>query len=263
MTQRQRGVDLAPAQVRRVPGGSRRAGLARGAHALVAVWVVAISVAAGIAAAPATAASATLTIDPLSVAAGQGQTFAVQVVQEAPVAASGAQASIDFDPRILAVVSVERGAGYASAPIFEPADLGADIRRANQTGHLAQVAAAFTPPDSVPAGKVSFLIVRFHVVGCGQTVIGLPTAGPFNAEMISGRSVDYGAAVHLATIGGQVTTCVQPSAVTAADIQRLPRDSGGSVLGGLPTFIAGLAALVVAGALGGLVWRARQPGGDR
>ena len=199
------------------------------------------------------ASDATLRISPATVAVTKDQTFAVQVVQDSPVATSGAQASVDFDPRILQVVSVAPGSAYASAPIFLPQDLAAVIATANQTGHLAQIAAVFTPPGAVATGTASFLVIRFQAVGCGETDLRLPTAGPLNAQMISGQSDAYGKPVSVVTTAGHVTTCVAPGAATASDMS--PADFAS---GGLPVGLIAAVALIAIGSLGALLWRSRR-----
>ena len=216
----------------------------------------AVVLATAVAGTRAAAAGADLKVDPPSVAVAKGQVFALQVVQDSPVATSGAQASVDFDPSLLQVVSVERGAGYSLAPVFVPHDLQADIKLANATGHLAQIAAAFTPPDAVPAGTASFLIVHFRAVGCGQTAISLPTSGPFNAQMISGQSSVYGADIPVTTSSGRVTTCVGPDVVSEGDVasgQAAAPDPSA------PVAIAGVAVgVAIAAAVGAFVFRSRR-----
>ena len=201
-------------------------------------------------------AEASLKIDPATVDAAKGQTFAVEVVQDAPGATSGAQVSIDFDPAILQVLSVAPGSAYATAPVFVPDDMAANIRKANLTGHLAQVAAAFTPPDAVPQGPASFLVIRFRAAGCGQTALGLPTGGPFNAQMISGQTDAYGHPVPVVTTAGQVTTCVGAGAVTAADAPD-PAPIGAAAAS-TPVGLMGAVGIAAIGLLGGLAWRSRR-----
>jgi hypothetical protein len=207
--------------------------------------------------------SASLKIEPASVAVAKGVTFSVKVVQDAPVATSGAQASIDFDPTILQVVSVTPGGAYSAAPVFLPANMSADIKAANQSGHLAQVAAAFTPPDSIPPGATNFLFVSFWVVGCGKSDLRLPASGPFNAQMISGQPDVYGREVPVSTVDGQVITCVGADAVTAdagpADVSMASvKASNGITDGGLPLGLLGVAGVIAVAVFGGLVWLARR-----
>ena len=209
---------------------------------------------------PVAAANATLRIEPAAVAVVKDGSFWVKVVQDAPLATSGAQVSMDFDPSILQVVSLSRASAYADAPIFLPQDINASIRSANVSGRLAQIAAAFTPPDAVPAGTSAFLLVMFRVVGCGQTDITLPSGGPFDAQMISGQSDLYGHEVPVATSNGHVTTCVGPGAATAgAPDEEISNTAGGDVPIGLIGG-AGIAAVLSIGLLGALAWRSRRRG---
>ena len=213
--------------------------------------VMAVALGTSAATTTAAAADASLKIDPATIAVADGQTFSVRVVQDSPEATSGVQASIDFDPTILQVVSVSRGSAYASAPIFEPQDLASAIGKANQSGHLAQIAAAFTPPAAVPTGTASFLAVRFQAVGCGQTDLKLPTGGDFNAQMISGQSDAYGRPMPLVTSAGHVTTCVSPDAVSADA-------SGNDSADGPPVAVIGIGGVIAAAALGALAFLARR-----
>ena len=219
--------------------------------------VAALTLATTVVVSPATAAtSASFRIEPATVAVAAGSAFSLEVVQEPPVATSGAQASLNFDPKILQVVSVTRGAAYAGAQIFLPEDVAADIRSANVTGHLAQVAAAFTPPTAVPAGAAPFLVVRFRAIACGQTDVTLPTGGPFNAQMISGEGADYGQPIGpIVTSDGHVTTCVGADSVTPGIT-----DTGGSGTTGPAIPLPPLAAAVVliAVVLAGFAWQSRR-----
>lgn len=226
-------------------------------------WL-AIALAAAAAGAPAVTSAAdgaSLSVSPAAVSVAKGQVFAVQILQTSPVATSGAQASLDFDPQILQVVSVDRGSGYAAAPLLVPKDIATDIRTANASGHLAQVAAVFTPPDSVAAGTSSFLLVRFRVVGCGETDLDLPTGGPYNAQMISGERNGYGDPVPVSgTSRAHVTTCVGSDAVTGSDlapVAAVTADPGPSPMAAGAGLAIGAAAAVIAGA-GWLALRSRR-----
>ena len=208
--------------------------------------------------ATAAAASAALRIEPATVSVTAGSSFSLQVIQEPAIATSGAQASLNFDPKILQVVSVTRGAAYAGAPIFLPHDVASDIRSANVTGHLAQIAAAYTPPTAVPPGAATFLVVQFRAVACGQTDVTLPTGGPFNAQMISGESADYGQPVSpILTSSGHVATCVGADSVTPGITQT---QTGGSGTTGpaIPLPLLAVAGVVIAAVLAGFAWQSRR-----
>lgn len=217
--------------------------------------VAAIGLATSVATPTGAAAEATLRIEPATVGVAHGGSFTVKVVQEAPIPSSGAQASIDFDPTIVRVESVALGAAYRSAPIVLPEDIEATVRAANATGRLTQIAAAYTPPDAVPPGAVTFLVVRFRAVGCGDTDLVLPARGPFDAQMISGQSDLYGVEIAVATKGSHVTTCVVPDAVTP-DASSL--DIDGDAAAGPPIGLVGGAGAIAIALFGWRAWRSRR-----
>jgi hypothetical protein len=162
--------------------------------------------------APASAAGNTLRIEPVSSAVAEDATFTARVVQQADVATSGAQATVTFDPALLQVTNVSRGGPYADAPVVAGISPAA-ITAANSSGRLAGVAAAFLPPDSVPAGEADFLVIEFKAIGCGRSELGLPV-GPTDAALLDGRDATYGEPLPLTTIGGSVTTCVTSASPT-------------------------------------------------
>ena len=165
-------------------------------------------------AAPATATGNTLRVDPAVQTVPQGGTFTAHVVQSAGVPTSGAATSISFDPALLQIQSVARGAPYASAQIFNGASPAA-IAAANTTGSLAGVAAAFLSPDNVAAGAADFLDITFKAVGCGTAELGLPTDNN-DPALLDGSPDTYGNALQVTAVGGSVTTCVAatPTPVT-------------------------------------------------
>jgi hypothetical protein len=199
---------------------------------------------------------ASLRIDPSVVKVAKDTEFTVHVVQDSPVATSGAQASVDFDPEIVQVVSVSPAGIYAKAPFILPKDLKADVEFANHSGRLAQVAAAFIPPNAVPAGDAAFLDVTFRVIGCGQMSIELPI-GVFDAQMIDGREGSYGAPVPVDTSAGSVLTCVDPSDVT-------PAANLTSASDGIPfPLVAGVTVPLILAVVGGLALSSRRREGPR
>jgi hypothetical protein len=224
-----------------------RRSLAMGAGLAVAM---AMTVAGG----PALAADPSLRIDPPVVNAGQGLIFTIRVMQDAAVPTSGAEATITFDPTILQVADVSLGSDYASAPIFLPQDLAAAIQKANLGGRLATVAAAFTPPGSVAAGPAEFLLVKFHVVGCGKTELKLPI-GSVDAAMIDGRPDTYGNSVPVTTAGAEVTTCVAADGVTP----NITRPAVAATTTNPPALlVSGAAGLLAVGLLAAMVLRSRR-----
>jgi hypothetical protein len=213
----------------------------------------------------AAAAGAVLRIDTVTTTVNTGESFVVTVTQDAPVLTSGAQATISFDPAILQVVSVSFGPAYAGAEVFLPRDLTAAIRLANQSGSLAQIAAAFTPPSAVPAGPASFLVIKFWAKGCGRSEISLPTGGPRNAQMISGASDTYGREVPVTTTGGHVTSmCTGQSAGTTASMPPIEvgtTPAGTTSANATPVGLigaAGTAGILGVGLFGAFAWRSRR-----
>ena len=212
--------------------------------------VPAVALAIAATGAPVVAAGASLQVSPATIAVPSGATFVVTIVQDAPGATSGAEVTVRFDPNILQVVSVRPGSAYAAAPIVLPKDMDGAIREANVSGRLATIAAAFTPPDSVPAGPAEFLLIGFRVAGCGKTALRLPV-GPVDGSMISGTRESYGDAVPVTTADGQVTTCVSPSLATPG--LAVPAAAGP------PLVLLGAFGLVALVLLGGLfAWRSRR-----
>ena len=228
----------------------------RGARHSVMRSIMAVALLTATVPGPAAAADAMLRIEPVDVKVLEGAEFTIRIVQDASVATSGAQATLEFDPKILHIASVTPGAAYADAALFLPTDMAADVESANQTGKLVQVALAFTPPGSVPAGPAAFLVVRFRAVGCGISPLKLPSGGPRDAQMIDGRADSYGVEVApLMTVAGSVTTCVAAGDVTSTSDEPTPVASAGAgVLVGLVAAGAGLLVVMV----GGLARRSRR-----
>ena len=173
----------------------------------------------------ATAADNTLSIDPATSDIADGATFNVRVVENATVAVSGVSATITFNKGILQVTSVTRGSAFASAPLFLAGDAAA-IASANKSGKLQNVAVAFFPPTSVPAGKQEFLTVGFKAIACGTVDMTVPT-GRVDATMLDGRTATYGVNLKLTTTGATVTVCggVAGASPGASD-NPVPSESG-------------------------------------
>jgi hypothetical protein len=165
----------------------------------------------------------TLRIDPPAQTVPQDGTFIAHVVQNAAVPTSGASATITFDPTLLQIQSVTRGAPYAGAPVFTGASTLA-ITAANTTGSLVGVAAAFLPPDAVPAGDADYLDVTFKAVGCGTAQLGLPT-GVTDAGLLDGSAGTYGNALGVSTVGGTVGLCVAGSQTPSGSLPPSPAAS--------------------------------------
>jgi hypothetical protein len=166
----------------------------------------------------------TLRIDPAVQTVAQDGTFVAHVVQSADVPVSGASATITFDPTLLQIQSVARAAPYADAAVFAGASPVA-IAAANTTGSLVGVAAAFLPPDAVPAGEAAFLDITFKAIGCGTAELGLPT-GATDAALLDGREATYGDTLEVSTIAGSVTTCVAATPTPSSSGSVPPSPSG-------------------------------------
>ena len=129
---------------------------------------VLLLVAAGLlrAVAPAGAASATLSVSPATQTVNPGASFSIAVVQNADVVTIGAQTNLTFDPSLLQVVSVDKGAAYAGAPLLmgvSPQTPAEAIADANANGTLKNVAAFYAPgAGSVPAGATDFVVVQMQ-----------------------------------------------------------------------------------------------------
>jgi hypothetical protein len=169
-----------------------------GRHRYLAVMAIAaLLVTASSSAPPVRAADTTIQITaPDKGPAAVGDTYTVTVTQDAAVPTSGAQVSLAFNPLALQVKSVALGAAYARAPIFVGASAEA-IKAANASGSLGPVAAAFIPPEAVPAGPADFLVITFRVVGCGRSVLGL-ASGATGAALLDGLAASYGTPLEVA-----------------------------------------------------------------
>lgn len=205
---------------------------------------------------PAVAADVSLRVEPPTVTVAEGGSFTIRVIQEAPGATSGAQATITFDPDLLAVEAVARGAAYADAPIFLPADMTAAISAANSSGRLATVAAALIPPGSVPAGPAEFLVVTFRAVGCGTSELGLPV-GPLDGSMIDGSEATYGGELPVVATGGTVTTCVAGGDAPADSSPPASGPGPAAADGGPPWLVIGRLGAIAVAAAAGIAWLAR------
>jgi len=221
--------------------------------------VAALALAAAAVGHPVAASSgASLSIEPANVQVGRGSSFQVQLVTDAPTLTSGVQFSVDFDPGVLQITAVTPGPAYADAPVLLPSDVTADIKAANQSGHLGRVAAALYPPSAVPAGKAYAFVLRFRAAGCGETDLRLPTGGAFNAQVISGETAVYGTEVRVdSTSSAHVVTCVGADQVTSGVAVQDTNGSSPSG-GGLPLTLLGAACVVALGLIAIAVWQASR-----
>ena len=192
---------------------------------VLATLLAAVGIAGGVSAAEVTGK---LRLDPPTATVAQGGTFSVKVISNTSVATSGVSASITFNKAVVQVTTITRSAAWTSAPLFLAADAKA-ITTANQKGVLKNVAAAFFPPGSTPAGDQEFITVGFKAVGCGAVTMTMPISpDQTDSTMIDGRAATYGAAIKLTTTGATVTVCdgAAGSQAPGASSSAQPGDSG-------------------------------------
>jgi phosphate transport system permease protein len=113
----------------------------------------------------------TLMFDPVTQVVAPGQEFTVNVIQGSAVPLTGAQTSVQFDPKLVQVKDFELGPAYATANAvfqFGNADLGTNaskdlvIAQANKSRLLENVAGFLMPGSgTIPAGDMVFLTVTF------------------------------------------------------------------------------------------------------
>jgi hypothetical protein len=178
---------------------------------LVALAVVAVVATAGVGSAialhaiggPAALAPNRLEISAADSTAAVGESIAVRVIQTTQIPTSGTQATLNFDRAKLQIKSVSWGEAFQSAAVLVPSEWSQAIESANASGSLKKVAAAFTPPNQVPAGTRDLLTITFSAVGCGQSKLELPI-GPTDATMLDGETTGYGDTITVGTVGGTV-----------------------------------------------------------
>jgi hypothetical protein len=147
----------------------------------------------------------TIKLDPPTTQVDNGAAVSIKVVTNTSVPTSGASASISFNKSVLQVTSITRSSAWASAPLFLAGDAKA-ISTANQKGVLQNVAAAFFPPTSVPAGAQEFITVGFKAIACGTVTMTVPT-GRVDSTLLDGRAATYGNTIKLTATGATVTVC--------------------------------------------------------
>jgi hypothetical protein len=195
---------------------------------ILAVLSLGFGIVAGAAAANVTG---TLKLDPSTTQVDNGATFSIKVISNTSVPISGVSASVTFNKAVVQVTTITRGAAWANAPLFLAADAKA-ITMANSKGNLQNVAAAFFPPTSVPAGDQEFITVGFKAVGCGSSDLGVPT-GRVDSTLLDGRAATYGAVIKLTTAGGAVTVCqgagsLAPGASASEQVEAASFEPGAS-----------------------------------
>jgi hypothetical protein len=169
---------------------------------VLAIALATLGIAGGASAASVTG---TIKLDPPTTQVDNGGTFNIKVISNTTVPISGLSASIKFDKSVVQVTSITRATAWASAPLFLAADAKA-IATANSKGVLQNVAVAFFPPGTVPAGTQDFITVGFKATACGTANMTVPT-GRVDSNMLDGRSATYGNAIKITTTGATVTVC--------------------------------------------------------
>ncbi len=153
----------------------RRFGRARRGAALLSALIVAAAPSLG--ATVVAADQATFKPDPILTTVAGGQDFTISIVQSAPVATTGAQASVHFDPKVIQLKDFALGTEYTSRSAifaFGNADRGtagnkaAAITYANQAGLLENASGFLLPGSgSIAAGDAIFLTLTFTAVPGG------------------------------------------------------------------------------------------------
>jgi hypothetical protein len=175
---------------------------------------------------PATALAAgtgSLSLSPSTVSTSTGSTFYVDINTQATVPMSGAQASINFDPTKVQVVSVAKptaGTGWNVAGPNYVLPSAAAIGAANLSGHLVAIGAFFSDgTSSLPANTNEVLArVTFFATATGSTTVSLPTVSnpnvvgntaPFYTDpgsIIDGTTGgNYGSPVTVTSTGSTIT----------------------------------------------------------
>jgi hypothetical protein len=147
----------------------------------------------------------TIKLDPATTQVDNGATFSIKVIGNTSVPTSGVSASITYNKSVLQVTSITRSSAWASAPLFLAGDDKA-ISTANKKGVLQNVAGAFFPPTSVPAGAQDFISVSFKAIACGTVNMTVPT-GRVDSTLLDGRPATYGDTIKLTATGATVTVC--------------------------------------------------------
>jgi hypothetical protein len=191
---------------------------------VLAVALASLGIAEGTSAASVTG---TIKLDPPTTQIDNGGTFNIKVISNTTVPISGLSASILFNKAVVQVTSITRAAAWTSAPLFLAADAKA-IATANQKGNLQNVAAAFFPPGTVPAGSQDFVTVAFKAIACGTVAMTVPM-GRVDSSMLDGRSATYGNAIKITTTGATVIVCQGGAGASGSPVASssgaLPSDS--------------------------------------
>jgi hypothetical protein len=183
-------------------------------------------------------------------AAFVGGTTSVRVMLDTAVPTSGAQIALRFNPRAFHLISVSPGADFSAAPLF----LGASresIEAANASGLLPTVAAAFLPPQAVPAGQSEFLVITLAVTGCGNSALEL-LPGARGVQLLDGSHGAYGKLVTTSVVSGSLPVAVScpPGMKAVGPLAAVPSlDPPAAALSACPIAVLGTANAEVMGIL--------------
>lgn len=151
---------------------------------------------------PASAGTSSLAVSPAAQTVDDGAQFSIAIAQDASVVTSGAQVDVTFDPALLEVLSVDKGAAYATASLVigvAPQTTEQAIAEANTTGTLQNVSAFYLPGGgSVLAGATTFVTLNMQAKANIGGVSPVTLAG---AELLDAA----GDPVSVTTTDGEVT----------------------------------------------------------
>lgn len=162
---------------------------------------------------PSPSAAATLRIDPPSINVNAGQTFTVNVIQNAAVATTGAQTNLEFDQSLLQVVDMKPGPAYSqglflfgSSTDGTNKSVAAELAAANKSGAVRNVATFLLPGSStVPAGDAVLVTFTLKALGgaSGSVNLGLQPLidGPLSMLDANGVPLTVAATGSSVTIG--------------------------------------------------------------
>jgi hypothetical protein len=162
------------------------------------------------------AGSGSLKVSPVTSTTSTGATFTVDVVANANVPISGAQATLSFDKTRLQVTSITGAGPWAAdgATLIgfpNSANMAAAVTQYNTSGKVggsprgALAAFFFANATSEPANTdVPLFTVVFQVTACGDSSLGL-AIGPIDGSMIDGTiGSTYGYSIPVTSTSGSV-----------------------------------------------------------
>jgi len=210
-------------------GAGRGLPVRRLASLLALVAVVVASAGLGLPGRASADQGVTLRVDPPSQTVTPGATFKVDIVQDSPVATTGVQLNLVFDPRLVRLQDFAPGAAYASGVFqFGSTEDGtnkskaAAIAKANDTGVLRNVSPFLLPGgDPVPAGESVALTVTMEAVANAKgtsalEIVALPPLSPLQALDESSNGLPVTATGGLVGVGEAPVASAPPATATPA-----------------------------------------------